>query len=88
MAVSALDGIMAMHGSVLVFALPPVDRRTHPRAPLVVGTSVLGNTIMVVILQVRTRRGIDSNASATRAWHRAGWAFLAGLPLIGSAGGR
>ncbi|GAA2430379.1 hypothetical protein GCM10010433_33500 [Streptomyces pulveraceus] len=80
MAVSALDGIMAMHGSVLVFALP-LWIVGHTHAPRwLVGTSVLVSTIMVVILQVGTRRGIDSNASATRAWHRAGWAFLAALP--------
>ncbi|WP_307787395.1 MULTISPECIES: hypothetical protein [Streptomyces] len=36
-------------------------------------------------LQVKASRGIDSNAAAARAWRRAGWAFLAGLSLIGFA---
>ncbi|WP_443058096.1 MFS transporter [Streptomyces sp. NBC_00822] len=87
MVITALDGIMSMHGSVLVFALPLwiVGHTDAPR--WFVGTSVLLNTIMVVVLQVRASRGIDSNASAARAWRRAGWAFLAGLSLIGFASG-
>ncbi|MFE2931325.1 MFS transporter [Streptomyces sp. NPDC059278] len=87
MAITALDGIMSMHGSVLVFALP-LWIVGHTGAPRwFVGTSVLINTIMVILLQVRASRGIDSNASAARAWRRAGWAFLAGLSLIGLASG-
>ncbi|MFE9492044.1 MULTISPECIES: MFS transporter [unclassified Streptomyces] len=87
MVVTALDGIMAMHGSVLVFALP-LWIVGHTHAPRwFVGTSVLVNTIMVVVLQVRASRDVDSNASAARAWRRAGWAFLACLALIGFASG-
>lgn len=87
MVITALDGIMSIHGSVLVFALP-LWIVGHTGAPRwFVGTSVLINTIMVIFLQVRASRGIDSNASAARAWRRAGWAFLAGLSLIGLASG-
>ncbi len=87
MVVTALDGVMSMHGAVLVFALP-LWIIGHTHAPRwFVGTSVLVNTLMVVFLQVRASRGIDSADSAARAWRRAGWAFLAGLSLIGLAAG-
>ncbi|MFF1924225.1 MFS transporter [Streptomyces sp. NPDC058221] len=87
MAITALDGIMSMNGAVLVFALP-LWIVGHTHAPRwFVGTSVLLNTAMVVVLQVRASRGIDGNASAARAWRRAGWTFLAGLCLIGLAAG-
>ncbi|MEU9475969.1 MFS transporter [Streptomyces sp. NPDC048191] len=85
MVITALDGIMSMHGSVLVFALP-LWIVGHTHAPRwFVGTSVLLNTVMVVALQVRASRGIDGDVSAARAWRRAGCAFLAGLSLIGFA---
>jgi MFS family permease len=87
MLVTALDGIMAMHGAVLVFALP-LWIVGHTHAPRwFVGTSVLVNTLMVVFLQVRAARGIATSASAARAWRRAGWAFLVGMSLIGLAAG-
>ena len=87
MVVTALDGIMSMHGSVLVFALP-LWIVGHTHAPRwFVGAGLLVNTVMVVLLQVRTGRDIDTNASAARAWRRAGRAFLAGLALIGFASG-
>ncbi|WP_405875069.1 MFS transporter [Streptomyces sp. NBC_00005] len=87
MVITALDGIMSMHGAVLVFALP-LWIVGHTQAPRwFVGTSVLVNTVMVILLQVRASRGVDDNAAAAGAWRRAGYAFLVGTSLIGLASG-
>ncbi|GAA1951971.1 MFS transporter [Kitasatospora viridis] len=84
----ALNGIASIQGDVLVFALPLwiVGQTQVPR--WFVGATVLLNTVLVVLLQVRAGRGVETNAGAARAWWRAGWAFLAGAALIGAAAGR
>ncbi|KOV65561.1 MFS transporter [Streptomyces sp. MMG1121] len=85
--ITALDGVLSMNGSVLVFALP-LWIVGHTHAPRwFTGTSVLVNTVLVIFLQVRVSRGIDTDTAAARAWRRAGWAFLAGMSLIGLAAG-
>ncbi|HVB45011.1 MAG TPA: hypothetical protein VNF47_20235 [Streptosporangiaceae bacterium] len=76
--VSLLDGLMGIQGAVLVFALP-LWIAEHTQAPRwFVGASVLVNTGMVVVLQVRASRGIDDTSAAGRAIRRAGVAFLSG----------
>ncbi len=87
MVVTALDGVMSLQGDVLFFALP-LWIVWHTDAPRwFVGASALASTFMVVALQVRASRGVDSNATAARAWRRSGWAFLLGMSLIGLAAG-
>ncbi|MDH6120756.1 MFS family permease [Kitasatospora sp. GAS204A] len=84
---SVLAAITALQGDVLLFALPLwIVEHTHaPR--WLVGASALANTLLVVFLQVRVSRGIDTNATAARAWRRSGWAFLVGMTLIGLTAG-
>lgn len=86
-AVTALEGVMAIQGKVLSFALPLwiVGHTSAPR--WFIGLSVLVSTVMVVALQVRASRGVEDNTSAARAWRRSGFAFLAGMTLMGLAGG-
>ena len=83
--VTALDGIMSIHGQVLLFALPLwiVTQTEAPR--WFVGASALLNTAMVVALQVRASRGVDTGAAAALAWRRAGVALLLGVALVASA---
>jgi len=82
-----LDGIMAFQGRVLSFALP-LWIVLHTHAPRwFVGASVLINTTMVILLQVRTSRGVDSSLAAARYWRRSGFAFLGGLAVISLSGG-
>jgi len=85
-AVTMLDAIMSMQGIVLIFALPLwiVDRTNAPR--WFVGASVLVNTGMVVAIQVRASRGVDTNRAAARAIRRAGFALFVGLALIAATG--
>jgi len=84
-AVSLLDGMMWIQGAVLVFAVPLwiVDHTSAPR--WLVGATVVLNTAMVVALQVRASRGIDSSPAAVAAIRRAGVAFGIGMGLIAAA---
>lgn len=80
--VTALDGIMSIHGQVLLFALP-LWIVTHTDIPRwFVGASALLNTAMVVAFQVRASRGVDSEAAAAAAWRRAGVVLFVGLTLV------
>jgi hypothetical protein len=81
--VTVLDGIMSIQGYVLVFALPLwiVDHSHAPR--WLVGASAVLNTGLVVLLQVRASRGIDTTSAAGRAMRRAGVVLIAvtaGMP--------
>ncbi|MFK0160477.1 MFS transporter [Streptomyces sp. NPDC090499] len=84
---TVLDGIMSIQTQVLIFALP-LWIIGHTQAPRwFVGASVAVNTALVVCLQVRVSRGVDSNAAAGRTVRRAGAAFLLATALIAVAGG-
>ncbi|MFD3758798.1 MFS transporter [Streptomyces sp. NPDC058622] len=85
--VTVLDGIMSIQGYVLVFALPLwiVDHSDAPR--WLVGAIAVLNTGLVVVLQVRASRGIDSPSAAARVMPRAGLAFLIGMALIATTAG-
>ena len=84
--VTLLDGIMSIQGQVLLFALP-LWIFLHSDAPRwLIGASAVINTLMVVVLQVRASRGVDTNVAATKAMRRASLAFLAGMALIAATG--
>lgn len=84
---TALDGVMAVQFKVLTVAIPLwlVEATTAPRW-LVSGTMVL-NTVIVVVFQVRASRGIDSPAAGGVAYRRAGVAFLLSCSLISLSAG-
>ncbi|MFG6193987.1 MFS transporter [Nonomuraea sp. JJY05] len=84
---TALDGIMAVQFKVLTVAIPLwlVGFTAAPRW-LVSGTMLI-STVMVVALQVRASRGIDSPAAGGGAYRRAGGAFLVSCSLIPLAAG-
>ncbi|GHJ48815.1 MFS transporter [Catellatospora sp. TT07R-123] len=86
-AVTALDSLLGVQGAVLMYALPLwiVGHTDAPRG--LVGVTALLNTAMVVVLQVRVGRRVDSGAAAARAMRRCGWAFLAGMAVIALAAG-
>ncbi|WP_329255372.1 MFS transporter [Actinoallomurus sp. NBC_01490] len=84
---TALDGIMAVQFKVLTVAVPLwlVEATTAPRW-LVSGTMVV-NTVIVVVFQVRASRGIDSPTAGGVAYRRAGVAFLLSCSLISLSAG-
>jgi MFS family permease len=84
---TALDGIMAVQFKVLTVAVPLwlVGSTSAPRW-LVSGTMVI-NTVIVVVFQVRASRGIDSPTAGGVAYRRAGVAFLLSCSLISLSAG-
>ncbi|MDG4820599.1 MFS transporter [Asanoa sp. WMMD1127] len=82
LALTALDGVMAVQFKVLTVGIPLwiVSATTAP-AWIVSGTMLVG-TVMVVLLQVRASRGVDSPVAGGRAYRRSGLAFLASCSMI------
>ncbi|MGW6390676.1 hypothetical protein ACWFR1_09225 [Streptomyces sp. NPDC055103] len=85
--VTALDGVMAIQFKVLTVAIPLwlVGSTTAPH--WLVPGAMLVNTVIVVGLQVRASRGIDSPRAGGRAYRRAGAAFLASCGLVSLSAG-
>lgn len=84
---TALDGIMAMQFKVLTVAIPLwlVGATTAPHW-LISGTMLTGS-LMVVALQVRATRNVDSPTAGGHAYRRAGVAFLVSCSLISLSAG-
>jgi hypothetical protein len=84
---TVLDGIMAIQFKVLTVAIP-LWLVGATRAPhwLISGTMVTG-TVMVVALQVRASRSVDSPVAGGLAYRRAGVAFLVSCSMISLAAG-
>ncbi|MEV5971328.1 MFS transporter [Streptomyces sp. NPDC051921] len=84
---TAVDGVMSIQFKVLTVAIPLwlVQATSAPRG-LIAGT-MLVNTVIVIALQVRASRGVDSPAAGARAYRRAGVAFLVSCALVSLAAG-
>ncbi|MFF1736102.1 MFS transporter [Streptomyces sp. NPDC058247] len=84
---TALDGIMAIQFKVLTVAIPLwlVVATSAPHW-LVSGT-MLGNTVIVIALQVRASRSVNSPMAAGGAYRRAGVVFLVSCSLISLSAG-
>ncbi|MFJ4185012.1 MFS transporter [Kitasatospora sp. NPDC089509] len=82
-----LDGILWIQGEVVTYALP-LWVVLHTHAPRwFTGVALAVNTVLVVLLQIRTSRGIKGGRVAGRATRRAGLAFLVGMAVIATASG-
>ncbi|MFJ9692617.1 MFS transporter [Kitasatospora sp. NPDC101183] len=87
MAFVVLDGVLWMQGEVVTYALP-LWVVLHTHAPRwFTGVAIAVNTVMVVVLQVRTSRRVEGGEAAGRAARRAGPAFLAGMAVVAAAAG-
>ncbi|UKY47479.1 MFS transporter [Streptomyces inhibens] len=85
--ITALDGIMAIQFKVLTVAIPLwlVEATTAPR--WLVSGAMLFNTVIVIALQVRASRNIDSPVAGGAAYRRSGVAFLVSCSLISLSAG-
>lgn len=85
--ITALDGIMAIQFKVLTVAIPLwlVEATTAP--PWLISGTMLANTVLVIALQVRVSRRIDSASAGAGAYRRSGMAFLASCALISLSAG-
>ncbi|MFF2812041.1 MFS transporter [Streptomyces sp. NPDC058000] len=84
---TALDGIMAVQFKVLTVAVPLwlVQATTAPRW-LMSGT-MLVNTVIVIVFQMRASRHIDTPTAGGNAYRRSGLAFLLSCALLSLAAG-
>ncbi|MFJ8387765.1 MFS transporter [Streptomyces sp. NPDC094438] len=85
--ITALDGIMAIQFKVLTVAIPLwlVTATTAP--PWLISGNMLANAIIVIALQMRAGRDIDSATAGVRAYRRSGVAFLVSCALISLSAG-
>lgn len=85
--ITVLDGIMAIQFKVLTVAIPLwlVEATTAP--PWLISGTMLANTVLVIALQVRASRDIDSAEAGGRAYRRSGVAFLVACSLISLSAG-
>ncbi|MFJ8164250.1 MFS transporter [Streptomyces sp. NPDC096136] len=82
LALTVLDGIMAVQFKVLTVAVPLwLIAATEAPRWLISGTMLL-NTVVVVTCQVRASRSIDTPAAGALAYRRSGFAFLVACVLI------
>ncbi|GAA2139261.1 MFS transporter [Kitasatospora kazusensis] len=80
--VSLLSGMMALHMALLTFALPLwIIQHGHTPHWLASGAVAL-NTLIVVVLQVRVGRGVDTVPAAGRAMRTAGFLVLGGMAVL------
>lgn len=87
LALTLLDGVMAIQFRVLTAAIPLwLLSRTHaPRWS--VSAVMLVNTAIVVVLQVRASKSVDSPRAGGVAFRRAGFAFAASCVVFSTLSG-
>jgi MFS family permease len=84
---TALDGVMSIQYKVLTVAIPLwlVVATTAPR--WMISGTMITNTVIVVLFQVRASRKVDSAAAGGHAYLQASLAFCASCALISLAAG-
>ncbi|MEV7524403.1 MFS transporter [Streptomyces sp. NPDC091371] len=85
--ITALDGIMAVQFKVLTVAIPLWIVAATTAPPWLISGTMLANTLIVIALQVRAGRDVDSPAAGARAYRRSGVAFLVSCSLISLSAG-
>ncbi|MFJ9522808.1 MFS transporter [Kitasatospora sp. NPDC101801] len=87
LAVTVLSGLLCLQFSVLEVGVPlwVVEHTEAPR--VVVAVSLIANTVLVALLQVRATRGTEEPTAAARIFRRGGLLIAAACLLIGLAHG-
>jgi MFS-type transporter involved in bile tolerance (Atg22 family) len=80
--VCVLNGLLMTYGAILTVGLPLwIVRRTHAPAWAVAGTFLV-DTLLVITLQVRASRGLDTVRGAARGIRKAGVLLLASCLVL------
>lgn len=85
--ITTLDGIMAIQFKVLTVAIPLWLVASTTAPPWLISGTMLANTVLVIALQVRASRNVDSALAGGRAYRRSGVAFLVSCSLISLSAG-
>lgn len=85
LAVTALNGVLALQGPVLTFAIPLwiVQHTEAPRS--IVAILIVINTVMIALLQLKATKGINGVISAGNAARSASFGLLVAFALFGWA---
>ena len=84
LAVCGLNGLLMTYGAILIVGLPLwIVRQTHAPAWTAAATFLV-NTLLVVTLQVRASRGLDTVPGAARGVWKAGVLLLASCLVLAS----
>ncbi|TDC02846.1 MFS transporter [Nonomuraea longispora] len=85
LAVTALNGVLALQGPVLTFAIPLwiVQHTEAPRS--IVAILIVINTVMIALLQLSATKGINGVMSAGNAARSASFGLLVAFALFGWA---
>ncbi|WP_344877486.1 MFS transporter [Nonomuraea antimicrobica] len=85
LAVTALNGVLALQGPVLTFAIPLwiVQHTEAPRS--IVAILIVINTVMIALLQLNATRGINGVIGAGNAARSASFGLLVAFALFGWA---
>ncbi|MDX3767881.1 MFS transporter [Streptomyces sp. AK08-01B] len=86
-ALSVMNGLMMLHAAMLTYAIPLwIATRTQvPRS--LVGSAIVVNTAMIVLLQVRVSSRVTSVRQAAGLMQKSGFAFLAAAVLVALSAG-
>ncbi|WP_327136174.1 MFS transporter (plasmid) [Streptomyces sp. NBC_01343] len=82
LALTVLDGIMAIQFKVLTVAVPLWLIAATEAPHWLISATMLLNTVVVVTCQMRASRSIDTPAAGALAYRRSGFAFLLACVLI------
>jgi MFS family permease len=83
---TALSGVLVLHMTLLTVGLPLWIVEHTDAPPAVVGVSLLANTVLVVLLQVRASRGCDDVRVAGRRMVLSGIALAVFCALLAASG--
>jgi MFS family permease len=85
LSVTALNGVMSIQFAVLTLGVP-LWVAGHTHAPRwTIAATMLVNTALIAVFQVRVGQGVDTPRHAGRVFRRAGWVFVASCALIAVA---
>ncbi|MFE6847105.1 MFS transporter [Streptomyces sp. NPDC057686] len=87
LALTLLDGIMAIQFKVLTVAVPLWLIAATAAPHWLISGTMLMNTVVVVTCQMRASRSIDTPAAGALAYRRSGFAFLLACVLISLSAG-
>lgn len=87
LALTLLEGVMAIQFKVLTVAIPLWVVAATSAPHWLISATMLLNTLIVIVFQVRASRHVDSPAAGAVAYRRAGIAFLAACALISLSAG-
>ncbi len=87
LALTALNGVLYLHSILLTVVLPLWIATRTAAPPAMIGTVVVINTVMAIVLQVPLSGGSADIRSAAKRQHWAGWC-LAGCCLLAALAAR